>query len=403
MAHARGGATPRASLRSTLRAARLAALAALGVLGAGACSRGSHPHAPPVVALTPAFGGQAFPYAVDLLQHPSDDHRWYVVEQFGAIETFLDTDPAGTRSTAVTVPNLLTNGENGVLGMAFDPAFGTNGLVFLSYVENVGGNAGTSKVTRYVSADGGLTFTLDPGPDATVLSLLQLFSNHNGGDIDFGPDGFLYVAFGDGGGASDPFDNGQDVNTWFGKILRLDVSVRPYAVPSDNPFVGVGGADEIWALGMRNPWKMGFDPATGRLWAGDVGQDNAEEIDEIVRGGNYGWNVLEGNLAYPSGVPSNPPGFVAPIAVHNHPQCEAIVGGFVYHGTSVPELQGRYVYGDFEQGRLFCFDPNGQPPVPKQIHKAPLNIVAFGQGRDGEIYVVAYDKHGVVYSIAPLP
>ncbi|HET6164494.1 MAG TPA: PQQ-dependent sugar dehydrogenase [Planctomycetota bacterium] len=392
MAHVRGGATWRAAL-----------FAAASALGAGGCSRGSHDEVPPVVALTPAFGGQAFHYAVDLLQHPSDDHRWYVVEQFGAIETFLDTDPAGTRTTAVTVPNLMTNGENGVLGMAFDPAFGTNGQVFISYVENVGGNAGTSKVARYVSADGGLTFTLDPGPDATVLSLLQPFTNHNGGDVDFGPDGFLYIAFGDGGDAGDPFGNGQDVNTWLGKILRLDVSVRPYAVPPDNPFVGVTGDDEIWAYGLRNPWKMGFDPATGKLWAGDVGQDAAEEIDEIVRGGNYGWNLEEGNRAYPSGKPSHLPGLVAPVAVHNHPQCEAIVGGFVYHGTRVPEISGRYVYGDFEQGRLFCFDPNGQPPVPRQIHKSPLNIVAFGQGRDGELYVVTYDNGGVVYSIDPLP
>jgi glucose/arabinose dehydrogenase len=370
------------------------------LLLATGCSHGSNHEDPPVVALTTAFGGLAFPFAVDLIQHPSDDHRWYVVEQFGAIETFLDTDPAGTRATAVTVPNLLTNGENGVLGMAFDPAFGTNGQVFISYVENVGGSSGTSKVTRYVSADGGLTFSLDPGPNARSRS--AAFTNHNR-DIDFGPDGYLYIAFGDGGDGGDPFGHGQDVNTWFGKILRLDVTVRPYAVPPDNPFVGVAGDDEIWAFGLRNPWKMGFDPATGKLWAGDVGQENAEEIDEIVRGGNYGWNLEEGNLAYPSGIPSNPPGLVAPVAVHNHPQCEAIVGGFVYHGTRVPELSGLYVYGDFEQGRIFCFDPNGQPPVPQQIHKAPLNIVAFGQGRDGEIYVVTYDNGGVVQSISPLP
>ena len=366
------------------------------------CSRGSHHDPPPVVALAPAFDGLAFPYAVDLLQHPSDDHRWYVVEQFGAIETFLDTDPAGTRSTAITLSNLLTNGENGLLGMAFDPDFTGNGGIFLSYVENVGGPAGTSKVTRFLSSDGGLTFAIDPGPNANVLSLVQPFTNHNGGDIDFGPDGDLYVAFGDGGGAGDPFDHGQDLGTWFGKILRLDVSVRPYAVPSDNPFVGVAGDDEIWAYGMRNPWREAFDPATGKLWAGDVGQDSAEEIDEIVKGGNYGWNVEEGNLSYPSGMPSSPPGFVAPVAVHGHPQCEAIVGGFVYHGALLPKLQGWYVYGDFEEGRLFAFDPAAQPPVPVQLQKSPLNVSAFGQGRDGEIYVVAYGGAEAMHQIVPL-
>jgi glucose/arabinose dehydrogenase len=287
--------------------------------------------------------------------------------------------------------------------MAFDPGFSGNGLVFLSYVENVGGSAGTSKVTRFVSADGGLTFTIDPGPNATVLSLAQPFTNHNGGDIDFGPDGYLYVAFGDGGSGGDPFGHGQDLNTWFGKILRLDVSVRPYAVPADNPFVGVAGDDEIWAYGLRNPWRMAFDPATGKLWAGDVGQENAEEIDEIVKGGNYGWNLEEGNLAYPSGIPSSPAGLVAPVAVHDHPQCEAIVGGFVYHGALVPSLQGMYVYGDFEQGRLFTFDPDALPPVPMQIHKAPLNFSSFGQGRDGEMYAVVYDGSAAIQQIVPLP
>jgi glucose/arabinose dehydrogenase len=378
------------------RTALAAALLATG------CSRSSSHDPPPVVALAPAFGGLAFPFAVDLIQHPTDDHRWYVVEQFGALETFLDTDPAGTRTTAITLGNLLTNGENGLLGMAFDPDFATSGQIFLSYVET-GGAAGTSKISRFLSADGGLTFALDPDPQPTVLSLVQPFTNHNGGDIDFGPDGDLYVAFGDGGGAGDPFGNGQNLNTWFGKILRVDVSVRPYAIPPDNPFVGVAGDDEIWAYGLRNPWKMGFDPATGRLWAGDVGQDAAEEIDEIVKGGNYGWNCEEGNLSYPSGDPSSPPGLVPPVVVNYHPQCEAIMGGCVYHGTRLPELQGKYVYGDFETGRLFCFDPAAAQPVPQQIHKSPLHVVAFGQGRDGEIYLVSYDGAGGIFSLMPLP
>ena len=389
-------------IRRLLRVSRDAAAIALAVSSCGQSRTVFDP--PPVVALYPAFASLQFPFAVDLKQHPSDDHRWYVVKQSGVVETFLDTDPAATRTVAMTVPGLLTSGENGLLGMAFHPDFATNGELFLSYVVDTGATAGTSTIARYLSSDDGLTFVPDSDPQPIVLSLVQPYANHNGGDIDFGPDGFLYVAFGDGGGAGDPSGNGQDLDTWFGKILRLDVdSARPYAVPPDNPFVGGAGQDEIWAYGLRNPWRMSFDPATGALWAGDVGQATAEEIDVIVKGGNYGWSLQEGDLGFPSGKPSALPGLVPPVAVHYHPRCESITGGFVYHGSSVALLQGLYVYGDFETGRFYSLDPDTVGALPVQIHKAWLNAASFGQGRDGEIYVVAYGPGDPIYLIGPLP
>jgi glucose/arabinose dehydrogenase len=384
----------------------LAALAALIALALtpGCGQRRGPSDPPPVVALSATFGGLTFPHATGVLQHPADDHRWYVLEQGGTVETLLDTDPAGTRAVAVTVPGVLSSGENGLLGMAFHPDFTNNGEVILSYVVDTGGAAGTSTITRYVSGDGGLTFAPDPGPQADVLTLVQPFENHNGGEVLFGPDGYLYVAFGDGGGAGDPSGHGQDLNTLFGKILRLDVdSARPYAIPPDNPFVGVAGLDEIFAYGFRNPWRMSFDPATGALWVGDVGQDRVEEVDVVGPGENFGWNVMEGDRLYPSGTPAEPPGLVPPVAVHDHPRAESVTGGYVYHGASIAALTDHYVYGDFITGRLFSIDATVLDPVPQEIAHVGLHISSFGQGRDGELLVVGYGAASAIYRIDPLP
>jgi glucose/arabinose dehydrogenase len=359
---------------------------------------------PPQITLTAAFNGVTFPFAVDLLQHPTDDHRWYVVEQGGVVETFLDTDPAGTRTTAVTLAGIITTGESGLLGMAFHPSFAINGQVFLSYVDAAGGPFGTSTIARYVSLDNGLTFVIDPNPPAIVLQLVQPAANHNGGDLDFGPDGDLYVAFGDGGPGGDPNGYGQTTNEWFGSILRLDVdSARPYAIPASNPFAGGGGLPEIWAFGFRNPWRMAFDSMTGELFVGDVGQNTVEEIDLVMRGGNYGWSVVEGTLTYPSMVPSAPMGMIPPIVTHLHPECQSITGGHIYRGTTLPQLQGMYVYGDFITGRIFALDPTMASPMPTEIHQAALNISSFGHGRDGEMYAVAYGAAGAMHRLTALP
>jgi hypothetical protein len=370
-----------------------AAVVALAPLIASSCGRGgggSPRAASGEVDLAVAFEGQSFFHAVDLLQHPVDDERWYVVEQTGIVETFLESDPAGTRRVAVAVPGLLTSGENGLLGMAFHPDFALNGEAILSYVLDTGGSAGTSEVARYVSADGGLTFVRGAG-DPVILQLVQPYSNHNGGDVDFGDDGMLYVAFGDGGGTGDPDERAQDNDDWFGAILRLDVDgAPPYAVPPDNPLVGKPGLDEIWAFGFRNPWRMSFDRTTGDLWVGDVGQSTVEEIDLVVRGGNYGWDLQEGDLCYPALMECSLPGLVPPVAVHRSPEAKAITGGVVDRVGLVPALKDHYVYGDFVAGRLFAFDVTAPDPAPRTIFEGPIQPSSFAQSRAGELFVVLY-------------
>ena len=222
------------------------------------------------VALERTFVVSSFDNTMALIQHPTNDARWYVVMQGGTIDTFLESDPSGTRQTVVTV-DVLTAGEMGLLGMAFHPNFSSNGLMFLSYVRAPSGGevgVGVSAIGRYVSSNNGLSFREDQvSGEHEILTLEQPADNHNGGGLAFGPnDGFLYASFGDGGGANDAFGNGQDANTLFGTIIRIDVTNNSYRVPNSNPFEGSSaGADEVWAYGLRNPWRFSFDQETGDL------------------------------------------------------------------------------------------------------------------------------------------
>jgi glucose/arabinose dehydrogenase len=352
----------------------------------------------------PAFAGETFSLPVKLLQHPSDDARWYVVEQRGRVITFLASDPAGTRAQAVDVEalfDLSSGGEEGLLGMAFSPAFAANGQVFLSYTEQRAGGGSDSVVARFESTDGGLSFTPVAGnPD--VIRFDSQESNHNAGDLAFGPDGFLYLATGDGGGGGDPDpEDGQNLTTLLGKILRLDVSAQPYAIPSDNPFAGTGNRGEIWAWGLRNPWRMSFDSQTGELWLGDVGQSSREEIDRIVKGGNYGWDCREGDQSFDPDANCTPP-FVEPEVVHPRSEAQSITGGYVYRGSALPSLANSYVYGDFITGRVFAYSFQASPPrVDELAPPAGLAISSFGQARDGEIYMLRYSGSPSIYLLAP--
>jgi hypothetical protein len=258
------------------------------------------------ISLEAAFGGRTFSAPVKLVQHPTNDHRWYVVEQGGLVKTFLDTDTAAA-TIAATVGSLGGDGEQGLLGLAFDPGFATSGEVYLAYTDS----SNRLVLARWVSANNGLTFT----SNSVVLSIPHTPStNHNGSDIMFGSDGFLYYSTGDGGGSDDPEDNAQNRNKLLGKILRIDVNATPpagktYAIPVTNPNhlnaqcnagPGTAPCPEIFALGFRNPWRMNFDPATHKLYVGDVGQGAQEEIDLVTIGGNYGWDCLEGERDHSS-------------------------------------------------------------------------------------------------------
>jgi uncharacterized repeat protein (TIGR03806 family) len=352
------------------------------------------------------FPGLTFSSPVALLQAPADASRWFVVEQGGTVRAFANQPSVATSSVFVTVPNVSSGGEMGLLGMAFHPGFPANPRVYLSYTTSVGG-ALRSRISEFTTPDGGLT--LAAGSERVLLTVNQPYSNHNGGHIAFGPDGYLYAGFGDGGSGGDPQNNAQTLTTLLGKILRIDVDAgSPYGVPAGNPFAanplcnangtGAQGCPEIFAWGFRNPWRWSFDRQTGQLWAGDVGQGAWEEIDVVVLGGNYGWRFREGAHCYSpfSGCPTA--GLVEPVSEYDHSLGSSVTGGYVYRGSAVASLAGRYVFGDFASGRIWIADPQGSR-TPIQIADTNHAISSFGEGLDGELYVVDYA--GTLHAIQP--
>jgi glucose/arabinose dehydrogenase len=383
--------------------------------GGGGGDGGGGDRLPPEVELLAAFGGLAFSRPVKLVQHPSDATRWYVVEQGGKIRTFLSTNPAGTLTTALDLVADFdvdlgdTDGEQGLLGMAFDPGFATTGAIYLSYTDE---EADDSILARYASLDDGLTIV--PSANPILLAIPHPNDNHNAGDLAFGNDGFLYYGTGDGGGGDDPDDNGQDRNVLLGKVLRLDVRSAPpmgrrYAIPPTNPFSpnafcdtgsGTQPCPEIFAWGFRNPWRMNFDPTTNDLWLGDVGQGAREEIDRVQGGRNYGWDCFEGDLPHATAASCGGVAFEDPVAVHDRTEARAITGGAVYRGSVVPDLRGFYVYADFVTGRFFAFDVGDSAPEPAMLSLPAQNVSAFGQDRNGEVYVVTFGTPSI-YTLVP--
>ena len=232
-----------------------------------------------------------------------------------------------------------------------------------------------------------------------LLEIDQPFSNHNGGHIAFGPDGYLYIAVGDGGKANDPYNNGQNLSTLLGSILRIDVSrvdsENGYKVPPDNPFVNIDGnaKTEIWAYGLRNPWRFSFDRDTGDLWAGDVGQNRFEEIDLIKIGGNYGWKIMEGLSCFPRGKQCDSSGILSPVIEYGRADGCSVTGGYVYRGKRLPSLFGAYIYGDFCTGNIWAFRYDGTSVTEHlKLVDSNLRISSFAEDRDGEIYIVSYTK-----------
>ena len=280
--------------------------------------------------------------------------------------------------------------EEGLLGLAIDP-----GDAAYLYIYYSAANPRRSVVSRYSIPGPDSPAAADPDSELVILEVEQPYANHNGGQLAFGPDGYLYIGLGDGGSAGDPQGNGQDTSTLLGAILRIDVSEataeQPYAIPPDNPFADGGGRPEIWAYGLRNPWRFSFDRDTGELWAGDVGQNRWEEIDIIERGGNYGWNAMEGNHCFrpPSGCESED--FIPPVWEYplENDAC-SVIGGYVYRGTAIPWLTGVYVYGDFCTGQVFGLRyTDGEVVEHKLLADTGLRIASFGQDNDGELYVLS--------------
>ena len=294
-------------------------------------------------------------------------------------------------------------GERGLLGLAFHPNFVANRRLFVHYSRAGDGSTVVSELTAAADLQ-----SADPGSERVLFTVPDPFGNHNGGQLAFGPDGYLYIGLGDGGGGGDPLRNGQNTEALLGKILRIDVDTRDggreYGIPTDNPFgpqgsIPGGGAPEIWAFGLRNPWRFSFDPDGGDLYIADVGQGSWEEIDrqpaDSTGGENYGWNVMEGRHCF--GDDCDQTGYVKPIAEYSHDLGCSVTGGYVYRGTVQPDLQGVYVFGDFCSGLIFTLQVDEGTIDPKLVLESGLNITAFGMDEDGEIYVV--DLGGGVYHV----
>jgi len=352
------------------------------------------------VVLTPFITGLNAP--VDLQQPDDGTGRFFVVELAGTIRVFQN----GALSSAPFLDirsKVIVNGEMGLLGAAFHPDFAHTGLFYVHYDRTTPSGSYQSVIAEY-SVSAANPNVADAASERIILTVDQPpFTNHKGGQIVFGSDGFLYIALGDGGSEGDPLGNGQNTNTLLAKILRLDVNAtsagKEYGIPPDNPFVAGGGLPEIWAYGLRNPFRFSFDRSTGRLFAGDVGQDRYEEIDLIQRGANYGWNIMEGFHCYnpPSGC--NETGLTLPIAEYDHSEGNAVIGGYVYRGTKIPNLQGAYIFGDDGSGKIWAL----QEISPGTWNRTLLmssghTISSFGRDQYGEIYVV--DLNGTVFSIA---
>ena len=348
------------------------------------------------ISLTPVVVGLHEP--TDFQAVPGQDTRAVVLEKGG--EAWMVSLADGTRSRWLSV-QVLTASEQGLLGLAFHPDFARNGRFFLDYVAEVDGADRTVIAEWHV--DPARPVYAHPTPVRTVLHLAQPYANHNGGQIAFGPDGKLYVGLGDGGAANDPHGNGQNLSTLLGSMLRLDVDASETA-PPDNPFVGRPGArPEIWAHGLRNPWRFSFAP-DGRLVVGDVGQNHFEEVTILGRGDNAGWARREADHCFPSGRACSSEGLVEPIYSYPHAEGQSVTGGVVYTGGAVPGLFGRYVFGDFVSGRLWALDlppPGGaRAPAIHALGRFSILPSAFGRDARGEVYVVDYGA-GRVLRIGP--
>ena len=374
-----------------VQARTIFALCALAAVLAG-CGDANHPAPSASISLQPVATGLSSP--LDLEQPPDNSGRLFVVEQGGFIRIIqggaLLAQPFLDLSSKI-VPNFAGT-EMGLLGVTFHPAFQQNRKFYVNYVRS---NAGQfQSVISEFQASATNPNLADPVSERILLVVNQVsnFPNHKAGQLAFGPDGFLYFGLGDGGSGGDPFGHGQDTNILLGKMMRIDVNSTspglPYAIPADNPFVNGGGLPEIFAVGFRNPWRFSFDVLTRRLFVADVGQDKFEEIDIVQKGGNYGWNIMEGMHCFNPPTGCNMTGLQLPIVEIPHPEGQAVIGGFVYHGTALAGLQGQYIFGDLN-GRIWSLQ-EGPPGTFTRtlLNDTALTISSFGQDQSGELYVV---------------
>ena len=347
-----------------------------------------------------AFPDLSFEAPVDL-QSPNDSsNRIFIIEQQGIIELVKKSAEGSIAKTFLDLRDRVSyNGEMGLLGLAFHPEFKNNKYFFVDYTKD---NPRETLIARFKVSDINPD-SADENSELILMRISQPYANHNGGQIAFGPDGFLYIALGDGGSGGDPQNRAQNLDSLLGKILRINVDSASfplnYSIPQDNPFKDnhEGFREEIFAYGLRNPWRFSFDFETGKLWCGDVGQDKWEEIDIIEKGKNFGWRCYEGNHEY-NLTRCNDTGYVFPIWEYSHSEGRSITGGYVYRGDSIPELKGKYIYADFETMKIWALNYDGiNPAVNELLITAPGGISSFGVDQENELYLCCFD--GNIYNL----
>lgn len=352
----------------------------------------------PTVTLATVASGLSQP--LDLEQPTDGSGRLFVVEQGGRIR-IIENGSVLTSPFLDISGKIESGGEKGLLGLAFHPSYNANGFFYVNYtMRTISGQLQTI-VARYSRSSGNPQLA-DPNSELILLTVNQPFDNHNGGQLAFGPDGFLYIGLGDGGGSGDPDSNGQNPNTLLGKMLRIDVNNpsagKNYGIPAGNPFASGGGAPEVFATGFRNPWRFSFDKTNGTLFVGDVGQSAAEEIDIVTAGGNYGWNIMEGSSCF-NASSCNMTGLTMPIFAYPRTDGTTVIGGYVYRGAQIQGLPGAYLYADFGNGRIWMLTGSGANWTRTQLLDTGRSISSFGQAENGELYVADYA--GAVLQLRP--
>ena len=340
-----------------------------------------------------AFPNLSFQDPVGIHHSGDGTNRIFIVEQEGRIKVFNNDSNTSSANTFLDIRSLVDQDggytEEGLLGLAFHPNYGQNGYFYVNYTEH---NPRRNVIARY-SVDSDNPDEADYFSSEVILEVNQPYTNHNGGQMDFGEDGYLYISFGDGGSAGDPQNNGQNLSTLLGTIIRIDVDNPSnnlnYGIPSDNPFINTPNArEEIYAYGLRNVWRFSWDLETGFLWAADVGQNAWEEIDIIYPGLNYGWNEMEASHCYPPGSNCNPDEFELPVweyELYIDGVC-SVTGGYVYRGDDIWSLKGKYIYGDWCTGDIWAFtlSEDGNH-INEDIIRSDINITSFGIDENNEL------------------
>lgn len=394
-------------VKTTLKKAAIYTLLPIIAFGISGCaSETNTPHPPPVsgppeLSLTRVLTGFSNPLGIT---HTGDGTgRLFIVERGGKIWLVKSGSSQKILFLDVSDRVITAGGEQGLLGLAFPADYAGKGYFYVHYTGTPDGRTVVSRIRLSSDPD-----SADPSTEEVLLTTAQPFGNHNGGQLQFGPDGYLYIGLGDGGSGGDPLKKAQDLTSLLGKILRIDVEsgAEPYDIPSDNPFVNdPNAASEIWALGLRNPWRFSFDGATGDLYIGDVGQSSLEEINVQAAGSpggeNYGWSIMEGTRCF--GSPScDTTGISLPVAEYDHSQGEcSVTGGFVYRGDEFPAMRGIYFYGDFCSGRIWGLQRQGAFWENVFLLDSPYLISTFGEDEAGSLYLADYAS-GDIYRITPI-